>query len=230
MVIPYSDVLADHIRTITSGVPINVISNCYDEEDYLDHIGPSPESNDGSFVISCVGLIGGYDLHMFFQALQELKAGGECSAMKARFVGAEERILRAYAARYDCNGGLEVVPLVPHKEAVRQMRQATCLLLPQIPFELPRRTPEYLAALRPILAFPRCPSAVSEPIIEQYGAAKIASTKEEIKAILLAWYQEFQSTKRVSAKVNEGFVQSFSARHRAEELNELLEEALVSGR
>ncbi len=123
-----------------------------------------------------------------------------------------------------------MVPNVPHQEAVRQMRQATCLLLPQIPFELPRRTPEYLAARRPILAFPRCPSAASEPIIEQYGAAEIASTKEEIKATLLAWYQEFESTKQVSVTINEEFVQSFSARHRAEELNEVLQEALVSGR
>ena len=67
---------------------------------------------------------------------------------------------------------------------------------------------------------------MSETIFKQYGGAVIAPNKEKIKNTLLNWYQEFQDTGRISIEVDEELVQSFSANHRAEEFNELLEELL----
>ena len=226
IIVAYTNVLAEYLRTIIRGVPVKVIPNCYDDEDYIDPLDSATDAEEGKFVITCVGSVQEYDLHMFFQALREINDEGYCPAMKARFVGAEEEILRSYADLYMCHRVLEILPEVPHKEAVLQMRQATCLLSPQVPYELPRRTPEYMAARRPILAFPRSPTAVSQTILKQYGGAVIASNKEEIKTTLLNWYQEFRDTGKISIDVDEELVQSFSANHRAEELNELLEELL----
>jgi len=227
LLVPYTDVLADHLATITDGVPIKVIPNCYDDADYVDPPAPFAVAPNDKFIIGSVGRLWDYDLHLFFQALKEIKEEGNCPNMRARFVGADVKLLKAVAENYDCQSLLEIVPVVPHEEAVLEMRRSTCLLSPQVPWELPRRTPEYIATRKPILAFPDCPTAVSQDVLKQYGGAVIASSKEEIKAILLDWYQEFQRTGTVSVQVNEELIESFSARHRALQLSEILEEAIA---
>lgn len=197
VLVPYTDVLADHLVTITHGVPIKVIPNCYDYADYVDPPVHSSVAPNGKFIIGSVGRLWDYDL------------------------------LKVVAEQYDCQSLLEIVPVVPHEEAVLEMRRSTCLLSPQVSWELPQRTPEYIATYKPILAFPDRPTAVSQEILRQYGGAVITSSKDEIKATLLDWYWEFKATGKISTRVNYQLVESFSAKRRAMELNEILEEAVA---
>ena len=194
----------------------------------MDSQKPS-ESNDQTFNISSIGSIHEQDYNAFFQAITELQQENILSKedIKIKFIGCNYESLEPYLRRYP-EVTVEVTPRIPHEEAIRQMKQATILLFHQFSGFLPRRTPEYMASGRPILAFPKSPNAGSERILEQYGAAVIAGNKEEMKAALSNWNREFQATGKVSAPVNEKFISSFSARARARELNEVLEKATVT--
>ena len=96
------------------------------------------------------------------------------------------------------------------------------MLYRQKPGHMPRRTSEFIATRRPILAFPSCQGTWSEDVLKKSGAAVIASSKEEIKNVIVGWVREFEATRRISMPVNEELVQYFSSHHMAEEVDESL--------
>lgn len=227
VLLPSCQDLAEHLEKLFPDIPLRKITNCYDEDDY-SCCRPREIYQEQLFTTVFAGSMYNYDHGMFFEALRELAADGLINPdlFKVKFIGAESGIINAEVKRHDCGGLVQVIPRLPYAEAIAEIRMASCLLFRQKPGHFPRRTSEFIAARKPILAFPACQGTSSETVLESYGGAVIAADKEEIKATLLSWYREFQLTGTVSMPINDDLVQSFSAHNRAKELNAALEETL----
>ena len=167
---------------------------------------------------------------MFFRALSELVKEGVIGrqSFRARFVGPGVALARSWAGKAGCEELLEAIPLVPHQEAMLELKQATCLLFTQKGDGGRRRLPEFLASRKPILVFPpEFEQTMSDWVLRKYGAATIIEPhKDIIKAVLTQWYSSFKAAGRLEFPVNEEVVQSFSAKHVAAALGEVLEEVI----
>ncbi|MEM3094505.1 MAG: hypothetical protein QXX64_02575 [Nitrososphaera sp.] len=231
ILLPHCSDIASHLHELLPNAVYRIITNCYDQRDFIGQLETDHNCHD-RFTIVFAGSMYDYDHGMFFEAIQELYSTGLISpeSFIVRFVGAEKDKVQAEVERYSCKHLVQVVDKLPYDEAINEIKQATCLLYRQKPGCFPRRTSEFIATRRPILAFPAYENTWSQSVLRAYGAAIIAANKEEIKTTLVNWHREFWATDKLSLPVNEDLVQSFSARHQAKEFNEVLEEAISQHR
>ena len=159
---------ASTCRTLSARYPqaagrISVLSNGYDEGDFAEQApGIQP------YVTYIGTLTDPHDLEGFWPAFRSCP-------YRLRFVG--EAALEHHIP-HDLRERVELLPRVPHREAVRLMRQSTVLLLvtPQVEEAsavVPGKLFEYLAAGRPILALTRTDSDAAR-ILEQQRAGWVA--------------------------------------------------------
>jgi len=230
--LPVFDNMVGHYQMLVPGVKISTLTHCYDDDDFDGREYALPESPQVFRVIS-IGEV--YDEHdkpalgVFFKAVGELVNEGviDSDSFRVRFVGGGGELARAYAQGSGAEKLLETIPRLTHEEAMRELRQATCLLFTQVPAGSRRRLPEYLAGRRPILALPEIDGAMSQRVLNQYGAAAVVpAAKPEIKAILTQWYRQFKADGQLQLPVNEGLVKSFSASSVARGLDSVLAGAL----
>jgi hypothetical protein len=230
--LPVFDDMVGHYQMLVPGVKISTLTHCYDDDDF-DGVAPVLPESSQVFRIISIGEV--YDEHdrdalkVFFQAVGELADEGaiDRDSFRVRFVGGGGERARAYARGSGAEDLLETIPRVTHEEAMRELRQATCLLFTQVPAGSRRRLPEYLAGRRPILAFPEIPGAMSQRVLHQYGAAAVVpAARPEIKAILTQWYQRFKAEGNFQLPVNEEVVRSFSASSVARGLDAVLAGAI----
>lgn len=233
--LPVFDDMIKHYQTLVPTVKVSTMTHCYDDDDFEGREDALPESPQMFRIIS-IGEV--YDEHdkqaliVFFQALGELVREGivDRDSFRARFVGGGGNLARSYAQGSGAEELLEIIPRVDHEEAMRELRQATCLLFTQVPAGSRRRLPEYLAGRRPILAFPEISGSMSQRVLNEYGASAIVpAAKQEIKAVLTQWYQRFKAEGELQLPVNEEVVKSFSASGVAKGLDAILEEAMGKG-
>jgi len=217
--------VADYLRKLVPEAKMEVLPNCYDEEDFTEDLQLKEPANDGIFTALCLGSLGVHQRHdMLFDALRNLCTDNAVDSgnFRVRFVGPATDLIRSYAEAYSCSDIVDSVPRVSHKEAMSFLKQATCLLFPSMPNALGRRTPEYMATRKPILVFPSDNNGVIRNIMEEYGAAFVARDSQEIATTLIEWYRAFKAGRSISGPVQEGLVQSFKASKRALELQEVL--------
>jgi glycosyltransferase involved in cell wall biosynthesis len=232
--LPVFDEMAEYLRQLMPQANVRLLTHCYDDEDFIQRES-IPTKPGQAFRILWLGAVQHFDkedIEVFLAALIELLKQGNISrqSFRARFVGPSTHVVSSWSKKLggdQLEGLLEVVPLVPHQEAMEELKQATCLLYtPQVESGGRRRLPEFLASKKPILVFPpEFERTMSDRVLRKYGAAKIVDRdKEQIKAVLSAWYREFNATGRLELPVNEDIVQSFSASHVAAELDAVLQE------
>jgi glycosyltransferase involved in cell wall biosynthesis len=231
--LPVYDEMAEYLKGLIPEAHIKLLTHCYDDDDFIPG-EPVPSESERIFRILWLGAVQHFDrkdIEEFFAALVDLLEEGviDRHSFRARFVGPGGDVVLSWARAL---GGeqlvelLEIVPLVPHQEAMAELKQATCLLYTQVQIGGRRRLPEFLASKKPILVFPsESGRTMSDRVLRKYGAAKVIDRdKEQIKDVLSAWLQEFNTAGRLELPVNEEVVQSFSASHVAAELDAVLQE------
>lgn len=229
ILLPHCQPVADYLETLVPGARMKIMSNCYDEEDFNEDLQPKVPSPDGIFTALCLGNPTKNQRHdMLFDAIRDLCSSGAVrrDSFRVRYIGRVPDLIRSYAEAYSCSDLVESLPEVSHKEAVLYLKQATCLLFPVVAGTLGRRTPEYMAARKPILVFPSGDRSPSQLILEKYGAATFARNKREIAVILGEWYRAFKAGRSMGDPVQEELVQSFKASNRALELQDVLTQVL----
>jgi hypothetical protein len=225
-----SDNMADYYQGLMPRASVKILRHCFDDEDFEGAIPSFPERR-GIFTMLWLGVVHPDDeenVKVYLKALGELLRRGaiDSRTFKARFVGHGSGLVAEYASKYGCSEVLELVPQVPHPEAMAELRQATCMFYSQDYVATRRRLPEYLAARKPILVFPSCPGTMSERILGSYGAAAITSTQAQLEATLVDWYERFKAQGQLALPFDEEVVQAFSARRLAQELGEALETSI----
>jgi len=230
--LPVFDDMVGHYQMLVPGVMISTLTHCYDDDDFAGQ-DCAPQESPAVFRVLSIGEV--YEKHdrhaleVFFQAVGELLNEGviDRDAYRVRFVGGGGERARAYAQGTGAENLLETIPRVTHEAAMRELRQATCLLFIQVPAGSRRRLPEYLAGRRPILAIPEIAGIMSQRVLNQYGAAAVVpAAKPEIKAILTQWYRRFKAEGQLQMPVNEELIQSFSASGVARGLDAVLAGAI----
>ncbi len=132
---------------------IAVIENGFDPADFaVENTVPAD-----CFVLAYVGsLYGSRSPEALWQAIASLREQGLIPKLRLRLVGRIGDDVLATLRRYGLDAVTEVVSYLPHDEAVREMQQATALLLTIEPYSHENGTTtgkiyEYLAAGRPVL-------------------------------------------------------------------------------
>jgi len=229
-VLAVNDNLADYLRGVLPSTQVEMLAHCYDDDDFERH-DPSSECGDGIFRLVSTGLVARTEqpgLQMLFAAVGELLQEKHLSTetFRIRFVGHGGEIVRSCAERARCSAVIEICPPIPHDHAMLELKQAPCLLFQQAQWGMRRRFAEYFGARKPILAFPSYPGSMSERLLGEYGAAEVAADKDSLKRVLKSWHDRFQCDGRLALDVNEPLVRTFSASHRARELDAMLTRVL----
>lgn len=220
MIATISDYMTDYIRTFMPLTPVVSLPHCYDPETYANRESSKPHSAQ----LVCVGRTVEFDrkgLEILFRACRDLMNENDLSVPKLKicFIGSGHEIVWELAKQYDCAQIVELNPRVNHREAIRYMCNATCLLYIQTPFGTRRRLTEYIGSRRPILAVGDFPDTMSSELLRSYGAGRIATTKEQIKHSL----GQLLANKWSSDEVNGDLVISHSAGVRGRELTHIMD-------
>ncbi|MDX1418819.1 MAG: glycosyltransferase family 4 protein [Rubricoccaceae bacterium] len=135
-----------------------VVQNGYDEEDFEGiPLGPAAVARD-RFVLAYVGsMYATRNPIPVWDALAALVRAGGVERLRLRLVGGVGEEVRHALAKTGLDTIAEVVPYVPHEEAVRAMTTSALLLLVVDPCKNERgiltgKLYEYLASRRPVLA------------------------------------------------------------------------------
>ncbi len=228
-----SDYMSDYMRQFLSDVLIDTLPHCYDPAGF--NSGSDVPASDGVFRLVSVGrTLKEHDsdgLSMLFRAVRQLQAVGDIAPdwFRIRFVGSGGELAREQGRQCDCEPFIETVPPRSHAEAMQQLSNATCLFYIQTPFGTRRRLTEYLGSRRPILAFPEFKGTMSNDLIQEYGAGRIAADTESLKNSIRALISRFHSYPRLDLPINGAVVLRHSARQRAGELAALLEQIMRAG-
>jgi hypothetical protein len=167
----------------------------------------------------------------FIQALIQLLEVGAlpATAVRVQLIGgisitdpAIEHLLRTEVL----SGVLEIMPRVPHVDAVRLQQRASVLMLIQtgFPLQVPRKLYEYLSLGRPVLAIAE-PEGATARMIRELNAGYVAA--DEIEAIKRAVLSLYAGWKRgVPCTVNAERVHSYRNDHLAMQLRDSMRAVL----
>ncbi len=230
-VLAVNDYLASHVRELAPAMPVKTFTHCYDEAT-MKKTDLAYKDASRIFRLVSVGLVSRsdeQDLRSFFSAVGELHDANEISAetFRVRFVGRGEDIVLRCAKSFGCDGLLELVPQVPYPEAAKELRSATCLLFQQVRWGSRRRLADYFGSRQPILAFPEFPEMtgiMSDPLLRAYGAARIASGREELKSEIASLVTSYQSRGSLHFASNHEFVEQYGSLRRARDLATILDD------
>ncbi len=170
---------------------------------YDEHLFPSEKSTlQNEFVIAYVGSIADfYHPEIFFTALKNVIAIFPQIPLKLRFVGVLSAGIRNEISNSGLSDVLEETGYLSHKEAVKELRHATLLLLvnPQTKDEkmvIPGKIYEYLAAEKPIINI-TVPDAEIATLIAANSAGRTFSRNMlvELEAYLTSLFTAWLTTK-----------------------------------
>ena len=159
----------------------------------------------------------------FLQAVARLVQDGSIprDSMQVRFVGGFVAPDRELASTLDALTGIvEIIPRVPHADAIRMQQDASALVLFQtgLPLQVPRKLYEYLALRRPILAVTD-PESATAAILRDVGSHQMAT--DEVDTIEVALRQLYDHWRHGQVFVpNEERLQAYSNQHLAAKLRQ----------
>lgn len=187
-----------------------VLHNGFDPADFPET--PAQERNDGRLLLAHVGGAGGArrPVGPLLEAVRRLSAeAGPQNPLRLRFVGS---MAAADLPVAQTTPGVELLPFVPHAQAVEEMRCADALVLIQSRDEADAHTGklfEYVAAQRPILTL-TFPGLLADLVREeQWGWVANPEDPEAILAalseIVALWQQGALAQVRPSAAARSRF-------------------------
>lgn len=215
------------------GVPGEVVVVGYDEEDFTDTAAARPG---GKLRLAHVGSLypGDQRPEMLFDALDRwLAAAPEAAGdLEVALVGSrcEDRLRQMLAGR-PCARVCDVRPRVSPAEAVRLQRASDVLLLFNLTSQrgrgtlsYPSKLWEYLAAGRPVLAFPADGDFV-DAVLRDTGGGATADGVEELAALLAGWHAAWKAGRGIPYAPRPERVARYSRRRQAERIAAALDGA-----
>lgn len=220
-IIVTSNTTKTEFQAITSK-PIEVITNGYD----LEKI--EKQTLDEKFTLAHIGsFLSDRNPKILWQALQELVT--ENSNFKNNFqlklIGATSQEVLDTISKFGLKDYVQNLGYISHHEAVEHQRKSQVLLLIEINSSatksiIPGKLFEYMVSERPIVAIGPKNSDFAEIItITNSGVFFTYDEKENLKAQLLKYYQEYQNQ---NLKVHAVGLQQYSRKSLTEKLAKLI--------
>ncbi|HEU0076733.1 MAG TPA: glycosyltransferase, partial [Longimicrobiaceae bacterium] len=219
------------------GVPAEVVVVGYDEDDFA---GPAPPRDGGRLRLAHVGSLypGDQRPELLFDALDRLLAArpGAADDLEVALVGSRcEDRLRGLVEGRPCARVCDIRPRVPPWEAVRLQRASDALLLFNLTSQrgrgtlsYPSKVWEYLAAGRPVLAFPADGDFVDD-VLRDTGGGVVADGAAELAEVLAGWYAAWKAGRGIPYAPRPGRIEEFSRRAQTTRIAAALDGALPSG-
>lgn len=215
------------------GVPGEVVVVGYDEEDFAQ---APPPRDDGRLRLAHVGSLypGDQRPEMLFDALDRLLAArpGAADDLEVALVGSRcEDRLRALVAGRPCARVCDVRPRVSPGEAVRLQRASDALLLFNLTSQrrrgtlsYPSKLWEYLAAGRPVLAFPADGDFVDD-VLRDTGGGVTVDGAAELAEVLAGWHAAWKAGRGIPYAPRPERIAGYSRRRQAERIAAALDGA-----
>jgi glycosyltransferase involved in cell wall biosynthesis len=208
-------------QVITSR-PIEVITNGYD----IEHVEKQPLDN--NFSLAHIGsFLSERNPRILWQALQELVTENETfkNDFQLKLIGATSQEVLDTISEFELTNYVLNLGYVSHQEAVEHQRKSQVLLLIEINSDetksiIPGKLFEYMISERPIIAIGPEGSDFAEIITStNTGVFFTYDKKEELKAVLLNYYELYQKN---NLKVNAVGLQQYSRKNLTEQLSKLV--------
>ena len=208
-------------QAITSK-PIEVITNGYDVEKI------EKQTLDEKFTLAHIGsFLSERNPTILWQALQELATENTDfkNDFRLKLIGATSQEVLDTISEFKLNDYVQNLGYVSHQEAVEHQRKSQVLLLIEIDSEdtksiIPGKLFEYIVSERPIIAIGPKNSDFAEIITSTNTGVFFEYTeKEELKALLLKYYQEYQNQ---NLKVHAFGLQQYSRKSLTQQLANLV--------
>jgi glycosyltransferase involved in cell wall biosynthesis len=208
-------------QVITSR-PIEVITNGYD----IEHVEKQPLDN--KFSLAHIGsFLSERNPRILWQALQELVTENETfkNDFQLKLIGATSQEVLDTISEFELTNYVLNLGYVSHQEAVEHQRKSQVLLLIEINSDetksiIPGKLFEYMISERPIIAIGPEGSDFAEIITStNTGVFFTYDKKEELKAVLLNYYELYQKN---NLKVNAVGLQQYSRKNLTEQLSKLV--------
>ncbi|MFN7676081.1 glycosyltransferase family 4 protein [Flavobacterium sp.] len=202
--------------------PIEVITNGYD----IEHVEKQPLDN--KFSLAHIGsFLSERNPKILWQALQELVTENETfkNDFQLKLIGATSQEVLDTISEFELTNYVLNLGYVSHQEAVEHQRKSQVLLLIEINSDetksiIPGKLFEYMISERPIIAIGPEGSDFAEIITStNTGVFFTYDKKEELKAILLNYYELYQKN---NLKVNAVGLQQYSRKNLTEQLSKLV--------
>jgi glycosyltransferase involved in cell wall biosynthesis len=215
---PQADVLVSR-----HGVPVYVIPNGYDPEDY-------PLESDVKFPKFNIGYFGSVyadrDSRALFMAIDRLASQSDVDLddMLIQFYGAGEDCLSAMKAGFRCAGIVQCLPRVAHTEMIRLQQRCVILLVLSHKTSTGLMTAkifDYMGARRPILDVPG--GGVTGAVLEETRTGVGAESPKEIAKVLQRWYEEWKGTGTVAYRGIPGKIARYTRKEQAGQLAQIFD-------
>jgi glycosyltransferase involved in cell wall biosynthesis len=202
--------------------PINIITNGYDVEDYIE------TTLDRQFSIAHIGsLLSERNPKVLWEVLQELIKEDKVfdSHFRLNLVGVVSKEILESIEAYGLSHYVSVRGYVPHYEAVKYQKQSQVLLLVEIDSEdtkciVPGKLFEYMVSNRPILALGPTDSDV-EDIIKSTNTGMYFNYNEKsaLKDALKSYFKAFMKGNLQSHPIG---LQKYSRKQLTKKLSEII--------
>lgn len=164
-----------------------------------------------------------------FAALRDLITAGSMDAgdMQVRFYGPEAGWIDRQAERYGLTSIVHQFGMVPREIALNKQRESQLLLSlkwndPKERGAYSAKIFEYLAARRPVLAVGGFPDVVDR-LLDETKAGVSGQTAEELRTLLLPFYQQYRSAGAVSYGGDDAAIGKYSHREMAKKFASILD-------
>jgi len=218
---------AHELRSLHKQNHVHSIPNGFDPAE----VNTTPGNLTAKFTLTYTGNLypGKQSPEPLLVALQDLITEGsmDASDIEVRFYGPKAGWIDKQAERYGLTGTVRQFGMVPREIALNKQRESQLLLLlkwtdPKQGVNYPAKIFEYLAARRPVLAAGGFPDVVDQ-LLDETKAGASGQTGEEIKALLLRFYQEYKSTGAISYSGDEAETSKYSHREMAKRFATILD-------
>lgn len=206
---------------------IHLITMGYDEKIFAPLEVDPPQTK---FTITYTGTISDfYKPEAFFDALVVALKSHENFPLKLRFVGLVSENVEAYMNQCGLKDYVELVPYVPHKEAVNYLTHSSLLFLinPQFQNEeghIPGKLYEYLAVRKPILNIAPLQSDSARIIAECHSGETFERTQiKEMTRWLMSHMEIWNINKTCNLQSSEKLYEQFSRLNETRKLAEVVD-------
>ncbi len=230
-IVTVSEPLASELGNFLSK-PVHTITNGYDPQDYS-----FTTEKDPVFSIAYTGFLyeGRRTPFLLFEALRLLLERKQIQQdkLEVHFYGSDKLYLKNLLNGQSIASLIHLHDAIPIEDCIRKQKSATVLLF--LSWNDLREKGlysgkifEYLAAERPILAFPRNQGSVVDALIEKTQSGVLCDTPEEIAAILKKWYDTFYSNGELPYFGIGEEIERYSRKNQAQQFANLFDEVLSS--
>ena len=219
---------AENLQHLHRKKPVHCIPNGFDSEELVK----SPVQLTRKFTITYAGSLyaGKRDPSLLFQVLNELITEGNIDPnnIQIRFYGRKEPWLENKINLYNFQSIAKHYGSISREIVLKKQRESQILLLlnwntpnPGEKGTCPGKLFEYLASKRPILAIGGPPGFVAE-ILKETGAGTHVFSPEDLKQLLLQYYQEYKRTGMVKYMGNNDKIMKYNHKEMAQKFAQIL--------